>query len=233
MITDLQKSKARKDLIIAILASLIPAIIYLFFESTWRTLNQNDSSNFWLVFIVQSLLSYSLAGLGFTIIMIYRKENFKYYGLIKKNSISTIILSIIVFVPHFIFLISTKGFNGYAPMSGSILYNSVIERPFIEKIFCFIIVFLIWGFCEGFTYVFLSQKLNIIFSNKNKLLNIGAIIGGILCVLMHGGISLDFIKLLDAITMFIFVYGILTIKDIKGNALGCIFSFLLLWNAFP
>ena len=96
-----------------------------------------------------------------------------------------------------------------------------------------IIVFFCWGFCEGFNYVFISRKLNIIFPTKIKLLNIGAIVSAIICVMLHGGISFNVVAIFDALTMFIFMYGILVIKDMKHNAWGCIFAFFFLWNAFP
>lgn len=227
------KQKIKRDLVVIFLASLVPMIIYLVFEQSWRAFNQNGSINFWYKFVLQSLIAYCLAGLGFTIVMLWRKEGFSSYGLVKKNTISSILMSILVFLPHLVFLVITKGFHGYAPMSGAIIYDSIMDRPFLQRFFCMIVVFLIWGFCEGFTYVFVSQKINSLLSKQNRFLNVGAVIGGIICVMMHGGIALNVVSLFDALTMFIFVYGILTVKDINKNAWGCIFAFLFLWNAFP
>lgn len=118
-------------------------------------------------------------------------------------------------------------------MSGAIIYDRVIEQPFSQQGIYLAIIFLIWGFCEGFSYIFICDKINVLYESKNTYLNIGAIAGGILCMLMHGGISLNPIIIADAITMFIFIYGTLLVKNITGNAWGCIFSFFFLWNAFP
>lgn len=227
------KKQAKIDLLIVLLGSIIPAIIYLFFAESWRGLNQSQNINFWIKFSISTILAYCLAGLGFTIAMLFRKEKFSEFGLIKKNAFIAILFSIICFLPHFIFLIVTRGFHGYIPMSGAIVYDSVMQRSIQEKIFCMIIIFIVWGFCEGFSYIYIAQKINVIFPVKSKWLNVGAIVGALLCVFMHGGISLDVKVMFDALTMFVFVYGILVTKNITGNAWGCIFSFFFLWNSFP
>lgn len=221
------------DLLILLLMTLFPVIIYLFFEQQWRELNKSPQISFAVKFFIQSFLSFSLAGIGFVTVMIFRKEKFIEFGLVKKGALVSILLSIVAFIPHFIFLMVSKGFHGYMPMSGAIIFDSVMEQQLFVKIFCMIIVYFLWGFCEGFNYVFISQKLNIIFPNKRKFLNIGALVCGFLCVMLHGGISFNMIAIFDALTMFVFVYGILLIKDINNNSWGCIFAFLFLWNAFP
>lgn len=201
---DKSKQKAKIDLFVVFLFSCVPMIVYLVFEQSWRSLNQNSTISFLYKFSVQSLLAYSLAGLGFTIVMLWRKEKLSSYGLVKKNAIVSVLLSVLVFVPHLIFLIATKGYHGYVPMSGAIIYDSIVQRSFLQQILCMIIVFAIWGFCEGFTYVYVGQKINTLFPIKSKYINWGAVLG-----------------------------GILMIKDINKNAWGCIVSFLFLWNAFP
>lgn len=227
------KKQAIIDLIIIFACSVIPMIIYLFLGQYWRSLSQSDSVNFWVKFLIQCFLSFCLAGLGFVVVMILRKEDFAKFGLVRKNIVGSIILSSLTFVPHFIFLMVTRGFHGYVPMSGAIVFDSVMLQSLFEKIICVIILFAIWGFCEGFSILYIGQKINSIWKPKTKFLNIGAIVSAIIFVFMHGGVSLDPVVLFDAITMFVFIYGILVIKDITGNAWGCIFSFFFLWNAFP
>jgi hypothetical protein len=224
--------KAMQDLIIIFFAALIPLIIYLFFEKVWNIKGRDENINFWLRFWLISLSAYGLAGLGYTIVFIYRKEKFRDYGLVKRKTFLSIVLSILVFVPHFLFMVYTGSVQGYFPMNGTVLTGSIIVRPFPQNVLCMGLVFLIWGFFEGMTYVFVSKKINTIFIFKNKYLNVGAIFGGIICVLIHGIIGFDLLTLIEAITVFIFIYGILIIKDTMGNAWGCVFSFLFLWNAF-
>lgn len=227
-----QKKQAKKDLIIIFFATLIPLIIYLFFENVWNIKGRDESINFWIRFWLISLSAYGLAGLGCTIVFVYRKEKFKDYGLVINKTIISILLSILVFLPHLLFMFLTGDVNGYSPMNGTVLTDSILGRPFPQNILCMGLMFLIWGFFEGMNYVFISKKINVIFPPKNKYLNYGAIFGGIACVLIHGIIGLDIMTLIEAITVFIFVYGILIVKDITGNAWGCVFSFLFLWNAF-
>jgi len=227
-----EKQKAIRDLIILIIATLIPLIIYLFFENVWNIQGRDESINFWIRFWVIILSAYGLTGLGCTIVFIYRKKKFKDYGLIINKVILSIILSILVFIPHFLFMFFTDNVKEYFPMNGTVLTYSSINRPFPINIFCMGLIFLVWGFFEGINYVFISKKLNIIFPTKNKFLNIGAIFCGILCVLLHGIIGFDIITILEGISVFIFIYGILIVKEFTGNAWGCIFSFFFLWNAF-
>lgn len=230
--TELKKREAKQDLIIIIFATIIPLIIYLFFENVWNIKGRDESINFWVRYWLITLSAYGLAGFGSTIVFLYRKEKFKYYGLVTENIFPAILLSIVVFIPHFLFMLLTGDINGYAPMNGTVLTESTLIRPFPQNILCMGLIFLIWGFFEGINYVVISKKINTIFSKNNIFLNYGAIFSGIVCVLIHGMIGLNILSLIEGITVFIFVYGIVVIKDLTGNAWGCIFSFLFLWNAF-
>ena len=228
----IDKQKAKKDLAILFIATLIPLVIYLFFENVWHIQGRDESIDFWLRFWLISLSAYGLAGLGCTIVFIYRKERFQDYGLIKNKALLSVALSVLIFAPHFIFMVITGAVHGYSPMNGTVLTHSVLNRPFPQNILCMGLLFLVWGFFEGMNYVFMSKKINIIFPHKNQYLNVGAIFCGVACVLIHGMIGMDILTLIETITVFIFVYGILVIKDLTGNAWGCVFSFLFLWNAF-
>jgi len=37
---------------------------------------------------------------------------------------------------------------------------------------------------------------------------------------------------LEMLTVMIIIYGMLMVKEFTGNAWGCIFIFVFLWNAF-
>jgi hypothetical protein len=224
--------KAKKDLLIILVAALLPLVIYLFFENTWNTKGRDETISFWFRFWLICSLAYGLAGLGPTIVYIYRKEKISDYGLVKSKIALSIIFSILAFIPHFLFMFFTGGVQEYLPMNGTVLTRSVLSRPFPQNILCMLLLFLIWGFFEGMTYVVISKKINAIFTSKNKYFNVGAIVCGIICVLVHGIIGIDILTLIEAISVFIFVYGILIVKNITGNAWGCVFSFLFLWNAF-
>jgi hypothetical protein len=128
-----EKQKAKQDLIIICFATLIPLIIYLFFESVWNVQGRDESINFWLRFWSISLTAYGLAGLGCTIVFLRRKERFKDYGLVKKQALLSIVLSILVFIPHFLFMFFTGDVQGYFPMNGTVLTDSVLLKPFSAR----------------------------------------------------------------------------------------------------
>jgi hypothetical protein len=63
--------------------------------------------------------------------------------------------------------------------------------PFGKSLFLLHHHFILWSFLEGMNYVFICKKINIIFPPENKYLNIGAITGGVVCIVIHGMIGLD------------------------------------------
>jgi hypothetical protein len=92
---DLKSSTAKraiKDLIIIFFATLVPLVIYLFFENVWNIKGHDENINFWLRFWLISLSAYGLAGLGCTIVFIYRKEKFRDYGLVKRKTFLSVAL---------------------------------------------------------------------------------------------------------------------------------------------
>jgi len=95
-----------------------PLILYLVFENIWNIQGRDESINFWLRFWLISLLAYGLAGLGCTITFIYRKEKFHDYGLVKNRTLLLIAFSILVFIPHFLFMFFTGNVQSYFPDMG-------------------------------------------------------------------------------------------------------------------
>lgn len=78
----------------------------------------------------------------------------------------------------------------------------------------------------------ISKKINERYPGRKGYVNYGAIVCGVICILIHGMIGFDLYTLFEAITTFIIVYGMLIIKEKTGNAWGCIMIFILFWNAF-
>ena len=99
------------------------------------------------------------------------------------------------------------------------------------KIPGFILTAVAWAFFEGFNYVVISRKINDRYISKNKWLNYGAIVCGLICILIHGMLGFDLYTIFEAITTFIIIYGMLVIKENTNNAWGCILIFLFFWNA--
>ena len=192
----IKQKNADKDLNIIVLFTLIPLIIYLVFGNSIMNFAKISQLNIWLRFIPIILIQFGLAGLGSLIVILYRKEKLKEYGLVKNNLFKTIMLTIIVCFPSLVFLLVNNEVKSYFPLKG-----------------CF------------FT------KINDRYINKNKWLNYGAIVCGIICILIHGMIGFDLYTIFEALTTFILIYGMLVVKENTNNAWGCILIFLLYWNA--
>lgn len=227
----IEQRKADKDLNIIIYATLIPLIIYLIFGNDIMNFAKTSEMNIWLRFIPVMLLQFGLAGLGSLIVICYRKEKLKEYGLARNNFLKTIILSLVVCIPSMIFLLVNNEINSYLPLKGCFFTSLFFNSNFPTNILGYILIALVWGFIEGFNYVVISKKINDRYISKNKWLNYGAIVCGLMCVLIHGMVGFDLYTIFEALTTFIIIYGMLIVKEKTNNAWGCIFIFLFFWNA--
>lgn len=227
----IEQKKADKDLNIIIYATLIPLIIYLIFGNDIMNFAKTSEMNIWLRFIPVMLIQFSLAGLGSLIVICYRKEELKEYGLVKNNFFKTIILSLVVCIPSMIFLLVNNEINSYLPLKGCFFTSLFLNPNYPTNILGYILIAFVWGIVEGFNYVVISKKINERYISKNKWLNYGAIVCGIVCVLIHGMVGLDLYTIFEALTTFIIIYGMLIVKEKTNNAWGCIFIFLFFWNA--
>ena len=229
--TQYRTKKADKDLNIIIYATLIPLIIYLIFGNDIMNFAKTSEMNIWLRFIPVMLIQFSLAGLGSLIVICYRKEELKEYGLVKNNFFKTIILSLVVCIPSIIFMLMNNEINSYLPLKGCFFTNLFLNSNYPTNILGYILIAFVWGIVEGFNYVVISKKINERYISKNKWLNYGAIVCGIVCVLIHGMVGFDLYTIFEALTTFIIIYGMLIVKEKTNNAWGCIFIFLFFWNA--
>lgn len=227
----LNQKSADKDLNIILFFTLIPLIIYLIFGKSIIIFAKTGDVNIWLRFIPISLLQFGLAGLGSLIVIIYRKEKFKEYGLAKNNSFKTVMLSLLVCIPSVIFLLVNNEIESYLPLKNCLFTYEFLNAKFPINVLGYLLIVLVWGFMEGFNYVVISKKINDRFKSKNKWINYGAIVCGLVCILIHGMIGFDLYTIFQALTTFILIYGMLIVKENTNNAWGCIFIFLLFWNA--
>lgn len=227
----IEQKKADKDLNIIIYATLIPLIIYLIFGNDIMNFAKTSEMNIWLRFIPVMLVQFSLAGLESLIVICYRKEELKEYGLVKNNFFKTIILSLVVCIPSMIFLLVNNEINSYLPLKGCFFTSLFLNSNYPTNILGYILIAFVWGIVEGFNYVVISKKINERYISKNKWLNYGAIVCGIVCVLIHGMVGFDLYTIFEALTTFIIIYGMLIVKEKTNNAWGCIFIFLFFWNA--
>ena len=224
--------RADKDLNIILVSLALPLIIFLCFKNSIISYGTDSSVNIWLRFLPLTLIQFGLAGLGSLIVMLYRKERFRDYGFIKKGFLPTVFLSVIVCVPSFIFMLVNNEVVSYLPMQGCLFTSEFLSCSFPINTLGYTMTILVWGFFEGFNYVVIAKKINERYPGKHRYINYGAIVCGVICILIHGMIGFDFYTLFEAITTFLIVYGMLMIKEKTGNAWGCILIFIFFWNAF-
>jgi hypothetical protein len=224
--------KAEKDLNIILISMAVPLVIFIFYGNAIMDFCKDTSNNIWLRFTPLMLIQFGLAGLGCVIVMLYRREHFRDYGLVKSGFLKAVILSAAVCIPAFIFMLVNNEVDSYLPMQGCLLTREFLFCSFPANVLGYGLTILIWGFFEGFNYVVISKKINDRYTGSSKYINYGPIVCGVICILIHGMVGFDIYSLFEAITTFIIIYGMLVIKEKSGNAWGCILIFVLFWNAF-
>lgn len=224
--------KADKDLNIILISMAVPLIIFVIYGNAIMDYCKDTSVNIWLRFIPLILIQFGLAGLGCVIVMLYRKEKFRDYGLIKPSFLRTVLLSAVVCIPAFILMLVNNEVDSYLPLQGCLLTREFLSCEFPANVLGYALTILVWGFFEGFNYVVIAKKINERYLSASIWINYGAIVCGAICILIHGMVGFDMYTLFEAITTFIIIYGMLVIKEKNGNAWGCILIFILFWNAF-
>lgn len=109
---------------------------------------------------------YGLAGLGITIVCIFRRLSFKSFGLVKNNFFKAIIGTILCFVPYILFRVISGQFTSYQPFS-VLMTEEVLQSTVPVAIIGMIIIALAWGFFEGFNYAVVSDIINKRYPSKN------------------------------------------------------------------
>ncbi|MBE6023451.1 MAG: hypothetical protein E7231_09490 [Cellulosilyticum sp.] len=174
-------------------------------------------------------IQFGIAGLGITIVCILRKEKFIQFGLMKKNLGKSIVGTVISFLPHICYIFASGKFNNYQPFS-IMITDDVIASGIPFSILGMALIVVVWGFFEGFNYVVICEKINRRYPTKKQWLDYGAITCAIVCIVFHP-FSTSFWGILEIITTFIAIYGMLIIRKKTGNAWGCVFAFCFIWNA--
>lgn len=228
-----QQRKADKDLNILALFTFFPLIGFLAFQEPIISFSRNPDHSLWIRLLVLALCQFSIAGLGSSAILIYRKESIQKYGLVGKEIFPTLLQTALIALPLLIFLIVSGQARSYLPFQSILITKEVIASPAPTNLLGYLFISLIWGFWEGFNYVVIAKKINLRYPQKgNGFWNLGALICALICLLVHGMIGLNPSSLLQESTVFILIYGMLQIHRRTGNAWGCILIFFLLWNAF-
>ena len=179
--------------------------------------------------LLNANVQFGVAGLGITIVCILRKEKFTQYGLTKKNIGKTIVGTVICFLPSVCYIIASGQFKGYQPFN-ILITGDVIASDIPISILGMALIVVVWGFFEGFNYAVICEKINRRYPSDNEWLDYGAITCAIICILFHP-FSISFWGIIEIITTFVSIYGMLIVKKKTENAWGCVFAFCFIWNA--
>ncbi len=227
-----EQKKAEADLYIIVAVTAAVLIIYMSFQDVLNQFADNKSIPILVRTFVVALQQFGVAGLGVAIVSVFRKESFSSHGLRAKGTLLSILLCVLAFIPNIIFMFASGRISGYMPFQSVWVTGETLASPFPVNVIGMMLITAAWGFFEGFNYVVISDKINKRFPGGNKWLNWGAIISGIICLLIHGLIGITPEDIFEAVTVFAIIYGMLMVKEYTKNAWGCVFIFVFLWNAF-
>lgn len=228
----IEQRKLDVDLWAIALISFVVLGIFMFFQNQFIAVVKDSSINILLRVLLGAAFQFGLAGLGIVSVLIFRKENLLTYGLNKKGVVLSVFLCSLCFVPNIVFMLSTGQITSYLPFQSVWTTPNVLSSGFPVNVIGILITTIAWGFFEGFNYVVISDKINRRYPGKYKWLNWGAITCAVLCILIHGAVGVTAESIIEMLTIFIIVYGMLMAKEFTGNAWGCVFIFVFLWNAF-
>ncbi len=217
------------DLWIILLVTLGVFFCYAIMGNQIMDFVKDDSISVIPRLFLNAVVQFGVAGLGITIVCIWRKEKFTNFGLTLKNIFKAILGTIICFIPSVCYIFLSGRFNGYHPFSILITDNVIASGIPFSIIGMFLIV-IVWGFFEGFNYAVICEKINRRYPSNNQWLDYGAITCAIICILFHP-FSISFWGIVEIITTFIAIYGMLIVRKKTGNAWGCVFAFCFIWNA--
>lgn len=230
---NLSIEQRRTEIDLNIIAAVTLAIlgVYMAFSSPVNAIFSNPEVPLLRRTALAALFQFGLAGLGITVVALYRRESFIKFGLTRVNLVQTILLSILPIIPYLVFCLTTGTLKSYLPFQSIKMTREWYALSFPSNLPGFALIAIAWGFFEGFNYVVISDKINQRYPSQNLWLNWGAIACGILCLLIHGMIGVTPSALMEALTVFIIIYGMLVVKQHTGNAWGCVLLFFFFWNA--
>ena len=179
--------------------------------------------------LLNAAVQFGVAGLGITIVCVWRREKFTHFGLTRKNTFRAIIGTILCFIPSICCIFLSGQFEGYQPFS-ILITEDVLAAGLPVSIFGMALIIAVWGFFEGFNYAVVCEKIDRRYPSKRKWLDYGALTCAVICILLHPIIT-SFWGIVEIITTFIAIYGMLMVRKQTGNAWGCVFAFCFIWNA--
>ena len=224
-----RKKKLTIDLWIIALVTIAVYIVYGVFGSRIMSFCKNSDISVWPRLLTAAALEFGIAGLGITIVGLMRKESFASFGLRWENAIKAVLWTIVFFLPYILFIFLSGQFEGYEPLS-IMVTPDLHKAGIVATIIGTLVIAVVWGFFEGFNYVGICEKINRRFPVKTKFFDWGALVVSIMGILFHP-MSFSIQGIIEIVTTFIAIYGMLQVRKVYKNAWGCVFAFLFIWNA--
>ena len=224
-----RKKKLTIDLWIIALVTIAVYIVYGVFGSRIMSCCKNSDISVWPRVLTAAALEFGIAGLGITIVGLMRKESFASFGLRWENAIKAVLWTIVFFLPYILFIFLSGQFEGYEPLS-IMVTPDLHKAGIVATIIGTLVIAVVWGFFEGFNYVVICEKINRRFPVKTKFFDWGALVVSIMGILFHP-MSFSIQGIIEIVTTFIAIYGMLQVRKVYKNAWGCVFAFLFIWNA--
>ena len=224
-----RKKKLTIDLWIIALVTIAVYIVYGVFGSRIMSFCKNSDISVWPRLLMAAALEFGIAGLGITIVGLMRKESFASFGLRWENAIKAVLWTIVFFLPYILFIFLSGQFEGYEPLS-IMVTPDLHKAGIVATIIGTLVIAVVWGFFEGFNYVVICEKINRRFPVKTKFFYWGALVVSIMGILFHP-MSFSIQGIIEIVTTFIAIYGMLQVRKVYKNAWGCVFAFLFIWNA--
>lgn len=203
--------------------------IYMMIGSRLMAFCKDSSISVWPRLFAAAAMQFGIAGLGITIVSILRNEPFTSFCLVRKNALKAIGGTILCFVPYILYIILSGQFEKYEPLSIMVspdLHKAGIAATIIGTL----IIAVFWGFFEGFNYAVISNIIDRRYPVNCKLFSWGTLVCTLMGILFHP-MRFDLLGIIELITTFIALYGMLIIYRQTKNAWGCVFAFMLIWNA--
>lgn len=227
-----KQKEADQDLNIIAILTILSFIGYALFQKQILDFSHQTEFPIWIRLLFLATLQFCVAGLGTSVVMIRRKESWKQYGLLAKHFLPTLIQTATICLPLLLFLISRGQIHSYLPFQSILIAKEILTSPFPTNVLGFLFTALVWGFWEGFNYVVIANKINCRYPSHHTWPDYGAFTCALICLIIHGMLGLSIHAILESLSVFILIYGMLVIQKKTGNAWGCIFIFLFIWNAF-
>lgn len=95
--------------------------------------------------LINSGVQFGIAGLGVAIVCILRKEKFSLFGLVKQNTLKSIIGSVVCFIPYLCYIFVSGQYEGYQ-LFDILIADAVLKSVFPTNILGMSLIVAVWGF---------------------------------------------------------------------------------------